>query len=278
MTTNEDGGWAKSYRRKWRNPVFRNFRDAAIWSYLTDNAAWVDDTKVRFDERLVTLQTGQIAVSERFLAEGFSCDRQVIRRVMAALETAQMITRQQTQQATIITICNYKQYQSFEEQEKPAADPPENPGQTQGKPKYKEDKTIKKESISLAGWDEFYAAYPRKVDPGPAKVAYVAALKKTTSGNLLRAAALYAADCADTEPKFIKHPKRWLTNECWLNFPEASLPTLFDAPKAESPETEQWRVRLAGSRKTNFWAPEWGPEPGKPGCECPAFLLVALQR
>jgi hypothetical protein len=115
-----DDGWTKSYRRKWRHPVFRNFRDAAVWAYLTDNAAWADNTDTRFDGDRIMLMAGEIAVSERFLAEGFACDRQVIRRIFDALEKDRMITRRKTHRATIITICNYKTYQSPSEMEEPA--------------------------------------------------------------------------------------------------------------------------------------------------------------
>jgi hypothetical protein len=114
-----DDGWTKSYRRKWRHPVFRNFRDAAVWAYLTDNAAWADNTDTRFDGERIVLMAGEIAVSERFLAEGFACDRQVIRRIFDALEKDQMIHRRKTHRSTIITICNYRQYQAREEIENP---------------------------------------------------------------------------------------------------------------------------------------------------------------
>lgn len=140
-----DDGWTKSYRRKWRHPVFRNFRDASIWAYLTDNAAWRDGMEVRFEDYLITLARGQIAVSERFLSAGFSCDRQVIRRVLAALETAHMITRNKTRSATILTICKYDQYQSFEDTEKPTSDTAQTHVEPTSNPNIEEPKKSKKE-------------------------------------------------------------------------------------------------------------------------------------
>jgi len=114
-----DDGWTKSYRRKWKHPVFLNFRDASIWAFLLDNAAWRDNTDVRFENARLNIMRGQIAVSERYLATGFCCDRQVIRRVLDALQTDHMITREKTSAATIITICNYELYQSLDQDEKP---------------------------------------------------------------------------------------------------------------------------------------------------------------
>src|ERR1700722_17284638 len=97
-----DEGWTKSYRRKWKHPVFLNFRDASIWAFILDNAAWRDNTDVRFENARFNLMRGQIAISERFLATGFCCDRQTIRRVLEALEADHMITRNKTTSATII--------------------------------------------------------------------------------------------------------------------------------------------------------------------------------
>lgn len=143
----DDGGWTRSYRRKWRNPVFLNFRDAAVWSYLIDNAAWQDDTDIRFEGHHVRLMAGQIAVSERFLAEGFACDRQVIRRIFGALEKNLMTTREKTHGISIITICNYRLYQASEEEEKPAAAPGKTQREPSENPKIKESNELKKEEV-----------------------------------------------------------------------------------------------------------------------------------
>ena len=144
-----DQGWTKSYRRKWKHPIFRNFREAAIWAYLTDNAAWRSDTTF-FEGRKIELERGQIAVSERFLAEGFCCDRQVIRRTIGRLQSEQMITRTTTQGITLITICNYGNYQSHEDEEKPPKTQTTTPGRPKLVPNREEDKKGKKEESSLA--------------------------------------------------------------------------------------------------------------------------------
>lgn len=119
-----DDGWTKSYRRLWKHPVFRNFRDAAVWSYMIDNAAWRDNQDVWFRGRRIMLMEGQIVTSERELAEGFCCDRQVIRRILDALEKNLMISRHKTADYTIVTICNYREYQAPQEEQKPTGNPP----------------------------------------------------------------------------------------------------------------------------------------------------------
>jgi hypothetical protein len=121
---NEEEGYTRSYRRKWRNPVFKNLLDAGIWSYLTDNAAW-RETTVRFGGGIVKLERGQIVTSERFLAEGFCVGRQVVRRLLDALDEAGMITRAPVHGGTVLTITNYEEYQGVREgaQSQPSANP-----------------------------------------------------------------------------------------------------------------------------------------------------------
>lgn len=72
------------------------------------------------------------------------------------------------------------------------------------------------------GFAEWYAAYPRKRDPGQARRAYRTALRKTSPAVLLMAARAYADECYRTgrDPKFIKHPSTWLNAEAWANAPE----------------------------------------------------------
>lgn len=238
----DEGGWTRSYRRKWRNPVFRNFRDAAVWSFLTDNAAWQDDTDIRFEGHRVILRAGQIATSERFLAEGFCCDRQVIRRILDALELDNMITREKTHGATIITICNYNTYQGSEETEEPSVPAEKTQVEPTSNPNIKEGKESKKESQNPPiypptnfefavkptqddphqsfeiWWDEF----PHKVAKGQARKAFFGALKKTTLAELIDGLRRYIR----TKPADINYcyPATFLNGERWLDEPATGPP------------------------------------------------------
>lgn len=125
----EEAGYTRSYRRRWSHPAFRNLRDAAIWSWMTDAATW-RDTAVRFSGQTVNLKRGQLVTSERFLAEGFVVDRQVIRRYLDNLVSEHMVSLQKTHGGTVITICNYDKYQASQDSEQPA----KNPSQTHDEP------------------------------------------------------------------------------------------------------------------------------------------------
>jgi len=66
---------------------------------------------------------------------------------------------------------------------------------------------------------EWYAAYPKKEDPGRARRAFNNALPKVGGDPkiLIDAAKRYAAAKAKTEKRYIKQPATWLNAEAWLN-------------------------------------------------------------
>lgn len=255
-------GWTKSYRRKWKHPVFRNLRDAGIWSYLIDNAAWCDNTDIRFEGHRILLQRGQIAVSERFLATGFCCDRQVIRRLLDALEIDLMITRQKTHGFTIITICNYCEYQDYDSDGKPTDEPQTTQREPSDNPNIEDSKKIKKEDIKIpsesllvfsheidispANWGHingrstqatadavfethFWPNYPpRKGGKHPAMLAFRRALKHATAEEILVGAAQYAGKregLPTADQRFTKHATTWLNQRAWND----ELEGMFDA-------------------------------------------------
>lgn len=69
-----------------------------------------------------------------------------------------------------------------------------------------------------ADFDEWYAAYPRKCDPGAALTAYVRARRNGVSREtLLNAAHGYAAERSGEDTKFTKYPATWLNKCSWQN-------------------------------------------------------------
>jgi len=68
-------------------------------------------------------------------------------------------------------------------------------------------------------FDDFWAAYPRKVDKGKARKAWSGALRKTDAQTIIKAARAYAqSDDAKREGgKYLKYPATWLNAEAWEN-------------------------------------------------------------
>ncbi|MFE5258277.1 hypothetical protein [Streptomyces coelicoflavus] len=73
------------------------------------------------------------------------------------------------------------------------------------------------------GFDEFWAAYPRKVAKGTARTAWAKALKRGVSAQHITAAAARASAqwrAAHTELRFVPHPTTWLNGERYDDEPE----------------------------------------------------------
>lgn len=76
-------------------------------------------------------------------------------------------------------------------------------------------KTTKNDSPD--GFEEFYAAYPRRAARGDAVKAFCAALAKVTPDVLIAGAKRYAVEVQGTETKYVKYPATWLNAQCWTD-------------------------------------------------------------
>lgn len=73
-------------------------------------------------------------------------------------------------------------------------------------------------------FEQFWKAYPRRVEKKGAFAKWQVAVKQLTAEHgskaeaerrLIDTAASYAKGCSKLEPRFIKHPTTWLSNGCW---------------------------------------------------------------
>lgn len=73
-------------------------------------------------------------------------------------------------------------------------------------------------------FEQFWKAYPRRVEKKGAFAKWEVAVKQLTAElgdkdeakrRLIDTAASYAKGCSKLEPRFIKHPTTWLNNGCW---------------------------------------------------------------
>jgi hypothetical protein len=111
---NADGGYTRSFRRKWDNPVFRNKAEAGVWAWMCDTAQWCDRHLVtRFGK--IDLQRGELLVAERELAEDFNLNRNALRSLLQRMTEAGMIDmvrdRGPQRAGTVVRLLNYDGYQ-----------------------------------------------------------------------------------------------------------------------------------------------------------------------
>lgn len=109
--------------------LHRKIQDNRIWTDkepYDKRSAWIDllmmanhaDKNIIVDYKLVMVKRGQIYTSVRKLAErwGWSKDRAL--KYLRLLETLQMITKDSTNQRTLLTIENYDIYQNVQDTDK----------------------------------------------------------------------------------------------------------------------------------------------------------------
>jgi hypothetical protein len=115
----------------------------------------------------------------------------------------------------VISICNWKKYQSEYERTKHAP--------SRGVQKYGLDVDVE---VDVDGevdkkFIEFWSAYPRKVAKKVAAKAYAAAIKAGAKPeDLLKSLVGYRAELEKnrTEERFVKHPSTFLHEECWRDY------------------------------------------------------------
>ncbi|QEL14764.1 hypothetical protein [Limnoglobus roseus] len=217
-----DNGYVLAFRRVWQHPVFRDLLDAGIWNYLYQNAAW-RDTRVFTNGTRVELRRGQIFVSLRGLAEGFCCAEPRVRRLINDLHADAMIEVLPTHRGTIITICNYEDYQGAQITADALNDTPPTP-----RPRTGDAPIIKKEtnttnkinsSSYLPEFESFWSTYPK--NNGSKKDAARAYERVTTKGvtheTILDGARRYAAyiSAKPDGAQFTKHGSAWLNGHFW---------------------------------------------------------------
>ncbi|MBR0746188.1 hypothetical protein JQ582_19845 [Bradyrhizobium japonicum] len=99
----------------------------------------------------------------------------------------------------------------------------------------------------LAAFAEFWAIYPLKVGKLDAEKAYLAKAKAGVATAVMNAgAARYAAERSGQDPKFTKHPTKWIKGECWNDEPSSTGPPTIDehgnvidtpSPRPSRPQT-----------------------------------------
>ena len=123
-------GWFAMKHGVSRHPLMAGRPERiAIWVWLVDNAAWCD---VDHDicGKTVRIKRGQVAVSQRRLADEVGVGRQVVRTFLDRLIAEQMVNPDVTHGRTVVTLCNYDKYQSVIKQ----PNPPPNPRLTHDQP------------------------------------------------------------------------------------------------------------------------------------------------
>lgn len=214
-------GYTLSYRDKWTHPVFRNLREAGMWSWICDSAAW-KKTKVRFNGIMVELDRGQLATSIRFMSSGFEVGEQLTRTFLQNLEKEGMINTRPTHWGTIITVCNYDKYQSLENADNTPVNTRPTHGQHTGNTNKNKYNTSNEDNTYTDDFNSFWSEYPKRKGSNPRKTAYAkyASARKSNvdAETILSAVKKYAAFCRSEgieKTAYVAQASTWLSQERW---------------------------------------------------------------
>lgn len=99
-------------RGVFKHPIFANepFTEREAWLWMLGTASWCSERK-RVNRVIFELGRGQLVGASRHLAEKWQWDESKVRRYLGKLKKDRMIDVLPTRDATIITICNYNDYQ-----------------------------------------------------------------------------------------------------------------------------------------------------------------------
>jgi hypothetical protein len=200
-----------------------------LWSYVDDNGVGRDD------ERLI-------------VADLFPLDakpREASARVHGALERLVhrgLITRFTVnineQARKFIHVCNFSKHQKIDHKsrgryplptsanakvntntrgtlDEPSASPRDEQPIGEGEKGRRGEERTRSSADADGLFDKFWDAVPRKIGKKAARREWDKAIKETDPDQLLATMSLYAASVANTDPKFIAHPRTWLSQGRW---------------------------------------------------------------
>ncbi len=266
------------------HPAFAKepFTEREAWLFLISEAAW-RPTTIRVGSVQVDLKRGQCAHSIRFLADRWAWSKSRVDRFFGRLKIGTMIGTAAGQGVTVVTICNYDEYQKVGLPERDGNRDTERDssgtaaGQIRNRETGKEDilsetgvsdapaKKASKRSAYPPDFEAAWLAYPtdRLMSKKKAATAW-ARIGADERANVAAAIPAFVAHCRATPDYRPVHMVRFITEGRAEGFLQTVKPVSED----------DWQKRLTWARSKSIWATgEWGPAPGQPGCLAPEHLL-----
>ena len=117
-------GYAHIHRSLLGHPAFRNDAEAMAFAWMILRASW-KPVRVRYKGKAISLERGQLAISVRDLADAMDRDKAWIERLFKRLKSETMIETHVETGVSVVTICNYAQYQASQDADETARETPD---------------------------------------------------------------------------------------------------------------------------------------------------------
>lgn len=186
-------GYIRLYRKVLENPIVCKDGDhLAVWVYLLLDATHKERYEL-FGGRKILLQPGQTVTGRKKIAKALNVSESKIQRIIKLFESEQQIEQQTSSKNRLITVVNWQDYQSSEQQIEPQV----NNKRTTSEHIQECNKGIS--NIYAQKFDQFYSNYPKKI----AKQAALKAWQKLKPDDALM-------------DKIMQGLERWKQSDSWL--------------------------------------------------------------
>lgn len=109
-------GYIKLHRKILENPIVcKDSEFFAVWSYLLLNATH-KELPALFKDKKIILEPGQLITGRKSISTKFNISESKVQRVLKKLEIEQQIEQQTSNKNRLITILNWEEYQTTEQQ------------------------------------------------------------------------------------------------------------------------------------------------------------------
>lgn len=224
-----DQGVFQVHRGIFDHPSFapEPFTEREAWIWLIGMAVWASK-RVRVKTGMIELRRGQLAYATRFLAVKWGWHHSRVVRFLNRLKTDTMIETVGTSDATLITICNYDEYQFGRNEVETQTETPIDTDPKRTRNKEEELKHINKEERKeearedalMSGFSAFWFDWPNKVGKPAALKAYRSAFARgATIEEILVGIQNYIRDKPPDRPWL--NPATFLNQNRWEDRPAA---------------------------------------------------------
>ncbi len=158
----------------------------------------------------ITLQPGQLITGRKRLAKELKLSERQIRTSLSRLKSTNEIATKTTNKFSIVTICNWEDYQSEKEGKRPAERPAKEPTNDQQTTTTKEGKEGKE--LLVREFEKFWTQYDKKQDRKKCFAKWKR-LSQSDKDKIFQTLPAYIASTPDKQ--FRKNPLTYLNGEAW---------------------------------------------------------------
>ena len=238
--------------------LHRCIEDSFFWNDSQAVHLWIQlllsanhkDKEILLSGKKVLIKSGQIVCSRNTLSSKTGISESKIQRLLKLFEIDQMVEQQMNSKYRIISIINWKKYQSSEQvieqqmNSKRTADEQQVNTNNNNKNEKNDKKEINKEKKFSESFSTFWSAYDRPDNKGSKENAYKQWNKLSEQEKELAFKSIVPYKNSLKELQYMKHAERYLRDKAWegINIEEPEKPKNLKPIVGENIDLSKWRL------------------------------------